>query len=71
MRPFTTEKPLIGMVHLLPTPLAPKSDDQWDMNTIVDQALKDARTLGENGADGILVENYNDIPFYPPTHSYS
>jgi len=72
MEPFPVDKPLIGMVHMLPTPLAPHSKEKWDMNGIVEKAVADARILAENGADGIMVENYNDIPFHPediPTHT--
>ncbi len=72
MEPFKVEKPMIGMVHILPTPLSPENRGKWDVNTIIDKAVGDAKILVENGADGILVENYNDIPFYPdevPPHT--
>lgn len=72
MEPFGKEKALIGMVHMLPTPLAPMSHGEWDIDSIIEKALEDARLLAENGADGILVENFNDKPFYPsevPTHT--
>ena len=82
MEPFTVERPLIGMVHMLPTPLTPKSsaiggNEQkggWDLDTVLKKAVEDARILAENGADGIMVENYNDTPFYPdevPAHTIS
>jgi uncharacterized protein len=84
MEPFDVAKPLIGMVHLLPTPLSPEfrsvvagadetiSCSDWDLNIFVEKAVEDARILTENGADGIMVENYHDTPFYPeevPTHT--
>jgi len=72
MEPFPCDKPLIGMVHMLPTPLSPLSEEPWDVNIILDKAREDARILAENGADGIMVENYHDKPFYPtevPTHT--
>lgn len=55
-------KPLIGMVHLLPLPGAPR----WggDMTAVVDQALADTQALVSGGMDGILVENFLDAPFY-------
>lgn len=55
-------KPLIGMVHLLPLPGAPR----WgrSMDQVVEQALTDARRLVEGGLDGVLVENFLDAPFY-------
>lgn len=55
-------RPLIGMVHLLPLPGAPR----WahSMDAIEDRALTDALALDEGGMDGILVENFMDIPFF-------
>jgi membrane complex biogenesis BtpA family protein len=55
-------KPLIGMVHLLPLPGSPG----WEgsMNAVADRALADAETLEEAGLDGVLVENYGDVPFH-------
>ncbi len=54
---------LIGMVHLLPLPGAPR----WrgSMVEVVDRALTDAAALVEGGMDALLVENYGDIPFFP------
>ncbi len=72
MEPFDVHKPLIGMVHLLPTPLSPGVEGPWDINDIIDKAIEDGRNLQEGGADGILVENYYDTPFNPeevPTHT--
>ncbi len=55
-------KPLIGMVHLLPLPGAPR----WDgsMDAALDRAALDARALQEAGFDGVLVENFLDAPFF-------
>ena len=77
MEPFKIDRPLIGMVHMLPTPLTPKANgnggnDNWELEPVLEKALEDARILAENGADGIMVENYNDVPFYPdevPAHT--
>lgn len=54
---------LIGMVHLGALPGAPQFDGS--MNTIIETALADARTLKQAGFDGIMVENFGDAPFYP------
>lgn len=56
-------KPIIGMVHLLPLPGAPR----WSgvMEQVIDAAVRDAATLTEGGVDAIIVENYGDTPFYP------
>src|SRR6476469_1914490 len=60
---FTTRRPLIGMVHLLPLPGAPR----WggSMDAVVERALSDAAALQAAGLDGLMVENYNDAPLYP------
>jgi membrane complex biogenesis BtpA family protein len=49
------------MVHLLPLPGAPG----WagSMPAVVERALTDAEALVEGGVDGVLVENYGDVPF--------
>lgn len=60
---FGPVRPLIGMVHLLPLPGSP----QWggSLDTVVERAVADAAILAEAGFDGLMVENYNDVPFYP------
>jgi len=65
LEPFMVDKPLIGMIHLLPTPGSPANKGQWTPGDIVDKAITDGTILVENGVDGIMVENYNDVPFYP------
>lgn len=56
-------RPLIGMVHLAPLPGSPG----WggSMEGVVQRAVADAAALAEAGFDAVLVENYNDVPFYP------
>lgn len=60
---FPRSPSLVGMVHLLPLPGSPG----WrgSMQEVLDRALTDARHLGEAGMDGVMVENYLDVPFYP------
>jgi membrane complex biogenesis BtpA family protein len=60
---FGNRKPLIGMVHLLPLPGAPGW--QGSMDSVLARALADAAALEAAGLDGLLVENYADVPFYP------
>lgn len=59
---FASSKPLIGMVHLQPLPGAPG----WggSMDAVMDRALADAAALTAAGFDGLLVENYGDVPFF-------
>lgn len=58
---FGTDKYAIGMVHLLPLPGSPT----WagEMSMVLQRALADAQALEEGGVDGIIVENFGDVPF--------
>lgn len=60
---FAVPRPVIGMVHLLPLPGSPRC--RGSMTEIMDRALADAAALESGGLDGLLVENYGDVPFYP------
>jgi membrane complex biogenesis BtpA family protein len=64
---FRTAKPVIGMVHCWPLPGAPGYTG-YGMDTIIDQALRDAHALAEGGVDGLIVENMWDIPFRAGPH---
>ncbi|MGC9209343.1 MAG: BtpA/SgcQ family protein [Nitrososphaeria archaeon] len=60
---FKVEKPIIGMVHLIPLPGSPGYSG-WSMDVVIEKALRDARALVENGVDGLIVENMWDLPYY-------
>lgn len=64
---FDTPKPIIGMVHCWPLPGAPGYTG-YGMQTIIDNALRDAHALAEGGVDGVIVENMWDIPFRAGPH---
>jgi len=67
---FGSETPIVGMAHLPPLPGAPGY--AGDRAGIRARALGDARTLADNGCDGLLVENYGDAPYHPgsvPAHT--
>ncbi len=51
------------MVHLGALPGAPT----WggSMHAVIERAVQDAVLLVEAGLDGVMVENYGDVPFYP------
>lgn len=60
---FADRKAVIGMVHFLPLIGSPKY--AGSVKEIIDRAVRDAKTLETAGFDGIIVENYGDVPFYP------
>jgi membrane complex biogenesis BtpA family protein len=71
---FGTDAPVIGMVHLPPLPGAPAAPDDGTaaMEAAVDRAVSDATALDRGGVDGLVIENFGDVPFYPddvPKHT--
>ncbi len=58
---FGPGKVLIGVVHLLPLPGSPR----WNGNlkSVLNRAKMEAGILQDNGAHGIIVENFGDAPF--------
>lgn len=60
VRPEDTTR-LVGVVHLLPLPGAPRPGPGLD--AVLRRAQQDARALAEGGADGVIVENLGDAPF--------
>jgi membrane complex biogenesis BtpA family protein len=62
MQVLGTDKPLIGVVHLLPLPGSPRY--AGSMERVIGRALSDAREYLEGGMGALLVENYGDLPFY-------
>ncbi|MEX2542063.1 MAG: BtpA/SgcQ family protein [Trueperaceae bacterium] len=62
---FGSVKPLIGNVHCLPLPGAPKYRNE-QMHELIERAIADARNYAMGGMDGLLIENHGDIPFVQP-----
>lgn len=62
---FGTGKALIGMIHCPPFPGAPRYRGAA-MDAIYNSCMRDAEALLEGGMDGLIVENYGDIPFSKP-----
>src|SRR3954453_17104572 len=60
---FGAERVLIGMVHLRPLPGAPRY--AGDFEAVIEQAVGEAAALAGAGFHGVLVENFQDVPFYP------
>jgi membrane complex biogenesis BtpA family protein len=66
-RLFTRESGvLIGMLHLLPLPGAPRYDPRDGVAAAVSRAISEAHQLEDAGFDGFIVENAWDIPFVKP-----
>ncbi len=58
---FGRERPLVGMVHLLPLPGSPRFGGS--IGAVIERARADAEVLLAEGMDGVLVENFGDAPF--------
>ncbi len=56
-------KVVIGMVHLMPLPGSPRYGG--DLRAVREAAMRDAAALAEGGVDGLMIENFGDVPFYP------
>ena len=61
MNLFGNQKPIIGMVHLLPLPETPQFGGSVD--DIYARAETDAKTLIEAGVHGLIIENFGDEPY--------
>ncbi len=64
---FGRQKPIIGVIHLDPLPGAPRYAGE-DVDDIYAACARDATRFAEGGVDGIIVENYFDLPFARPEH---
>ena len=58
---FGPSKAFIGVVHLLPLPGSPR----WggNMRAVINRAEEEANILEQGGVNGIIVENFGDVPF--------
>jgi membrane complex biogenesis BtpA family protein len=53
---------IFAMVHLLPLPGAPLF--AGSIQRVIDDAVRDARAIAAGGADGLVIENFGDKPFF-------
>ncbi len=60
---ISSEKVLLGMVHLAPLPGNPAYGGE-SLDTITARACRDAQVLLDEGMDGCIVENFGDAPFF-------
>lgn len=58
---FGTERPVIGVIHLLPLPGSPRY--AGDLESALARAEQEATALASGGAHGIIIENFFDAPF--------
>ncbi len=75
---FDVTKPVIGMIHLPALPGSPQCDMDGGFETawsrIQSSVMTDAKALAAGGVDGIMIENFGDVPFFPgsnPPHVLS
>jgi membrane complex biogenesis BtpA family protein len=54
-------KLLIGVVHLLPLPGAPRF--RAGLDRVIEHAVNDARAYARGGAHAVIIENFGDVPF--------
>ena len=60
---FKNLKPIIACVHLMPLPGSPCYSGK--MAEIYDTALSEVEIFKRYAIDGLIVENFRDMPFYP------
>ncbi|HSU31155.1 MAG TPA: BtpA/SgcQ family protein [Bryobacteraceae bacterium] len=67
---FRTGKAVIGMIHVPALPGAPRCSMNFEK--IRQFVLADSAALAEGGVDGLMIENFGDVPFYAsrvPAHT--
>ena len=55
---------IVGVIHLPPLPGSPLGPPASGLDKALDAARRDAATWTEGGADALIVENFNDVPFH-------
>lgn len=60
---FKNTKPIIGCIHLHALPGAPSYKSNFE--DVLEKALWETRIYMKYGLDGLIVENFRDVPFYP------
>lgn len=58
---FGNNRPVVGVIHLLPLPGSARYDGQLDQ--VLARAEQEAASLASGGVNGIIVENFFDMPF--------
>lgn len=58
---FTTQKPVIGMIHVGALPGTPAS--AMSLAALIALAVREAQIYRDGGVDGIAIENMHDVPY--------
>jgi membrane complex biogenesis BtpA family protein len=58
---FGSEKPIIGVIHLLPLPGSARYDG--NLETVCLRAEQEAAAYATGGVNGLIIENFFDAPF--------
>jgi membrane complex biogenesis BtpA family protein len=58
---FKKPKPILGKIQLLALPGAPGWEGHWE--TLIMRAEQEAAALATGGVDGLIIENFHDIPY--------
>jgi len=62
---FGVAKPVFGMIHLGALPGSPRYEG--NMDAVLNRARNDTLSLIEAGVDALVIENFNDDPFFTET----
>ncbi|TWT44763.1 putative sgc region protein SgcQ [Phycisphaerae bacterium RAS1] len=60
---FGVQKPVIGMLHLLPLPGSPGFAGDWE--AVRTRLMEDVQALASGGVHALMIENFGDAPFFP------
>ncbi len=60
---FIKQKPVIACIHLMPLPGSPLYEGS--MEAVIKTALEETEVFKKYNIDGLIVENFRDMPFYP------
>ncbi len=61
---FASKKPIIGMIHLPALPGTPAGKEAR-FSDLAHYALRELEALQQGGVDGVIVENFWDLPYFP------
>lgn len=57
---FKSKVPIIGVIHLSALPGSPRARS---LENTIEEGIRDAKKLESGGVNGIIIENFGDVPF--------